>query len=81
MDIGVGAVMFATGLSARKVRESFTAKKANLCTELFITIKGSIIIIVIGFLRFFLLKDLNYQVSPNLLPLNERPIAICFEKG
>ena len=63
MDIGVGAVMFATGLSSRKVRESFAPKKIAFCTELFNTIKGSFIIIVIGFIRFFLLKDLNYQVS------------------
>lgn len=61
MDIGVGAVMFATGLSARKVREAFTNKKVPFLKELFSTIKGSIIIIIIGFMRFIIIKDLNYQ--------------------
>eukprot|EP00347_Sterkiella_histriomuscorum_P004320 403360893 len=61
MDVGVGAVMFATGLSARKVRESLGLKKMSFLRDLYLTIKGNLIVTVAGSIRFFLLKDLNYQ--------------------
>ena len=63
MDIGVGAVMFATGLSSRKVRESIGSNKIGFWKELIMTIKNSFIVIIIGFIRFIIIKDLNYQVS------------------
>lgn len=60
MDIGVGAVMFATGLSARKVRDNVSGKKVKFLQDLWITIKNSFIVIIIGFIRFIVIKDLNY---------------------
>ena len=67
MDVGVGAVMFATGLSARKVRESVGLEKISMLKDFFLTAKGSLIVTVAGSIRFFLLKDLNYQVIYNSL--------------
>lgn len=60
MDVGVGAVMFATGLSARKVRETVGLKKIGIFKDLFLTMKSSLIVTVAGFIRFFIIKDLNY---------------------
>ena len=67
MDVGVGAVMFATGISARKVREETTCEsQMSFWKDLFTTLKNSFIVIIIGFIRFVIIKDLNYQVSFNL---------------
>jgi len=62
MDVGVGAVMFATGLSARKVRESLSGDRISFLKDFIMTIKSSFIVTIIGFLRFFIMKDINYQV-------------------
>jgi len=62
MDVGVGAVMFATGLSARKVRESLSGDRISFLKDFIMTIKSSFVVTIIGFLRFFIMKDINYQV-------------------
>jgi hypothetical protein len=63
MDIGVGAVMFSTGLTQRKVRESVGSPgKSNLCKDLLATIRNSFIVFIIGFIRFVVHKEINYHV-------------------
>ena len=62
MDVGVGAVMFATGLTARKVRESIGLAKTNIMTDIYLTIKSNIVVLIAGSIRFVMLKDINYHV-------------------
>jgi hypothetical protein len=61
MDIGVGAVMFSSGLSQRKVRESIKkGVQSSIIKDFIDTVKGSFIVIIMSFVRFFGNKSVNY---------------------
>lgn len=60
MDIGVGAVMFSSGLSQRKVRETKNSKGPSLISELVAVFKSSLIVFVMGFARIIIHNAVDY---------------------
>lgn len=63
MDIGVGAVMFSTGLTQRKVRQKAGVQVGSMAKELLTTIRNSFIVFIFGFVRFLVHREINYHVS------------------
>ena len=61
MDIGVGSFVFAAGLVALEARkgQEFVAK--NRVAYLFNSVRGSVPMLMLGFLRYFSLKGSGYH--------------------
>jgi phosphatidylinositol glycan class W len=66
MDVGVGSVMFSSGITFRKIRESVLAKpgdkkKSTVLKDLGALFKGSFFIFLLAFGRFILHKEIDYH--------------------
>jgi phosphatidylinositol glycan class W len=66
MDVGVGSVMFSSGITFRKIRESVLAKpgdkkKSTVLKDLVALFKGSFFIFLLAFGRFILHKEIDYH--------------------
>lgn len=65
MDVGVGSVMFSSGLTARKIRDMVLSKevKSTIVKDLIALFKGSFFIFLLAFGRFILHREIDYHVS------------------
>jgi hypothetical protein len=67
MDVGVGSVMFSSGLTQRKIRDMVmnpdSKAKTTICRDLLSLFKGSFFIFLLAFGRFLLHREIDYHVS------------------
>ncbi len=62
MDSGVALITLNAGLSSRKARPWFQAtNKQSLLSELFQTIRQSIVPVILGFIRIAMVSQFDYQ--------------------
>lgn len=57
MDMGVGAIIFSHALTSRQARSQEQVTVSGLISN----IKSSTILVILGLLRMFLIKEINYQ--------------------
>lgn len=64
MDVGVGAVMFSSGLIHRRTRESVMSQKRPLyiLKDLWNLFKSSLFVFLLAFGRYILHKEVDYHV-------------------
>lgn len=65
MDVGVGAVMFSSGIIHRRTRESVMRDKqpVRILRDLWILFKSSLFVFLLAFGRYLLHKEVDYHVS------------------
>lgn len=67
MDVGVGSVMFSSGLTQRKIRDMVLLRpdqiKSTIGRDLVALFKGSFFIFLLAFGRFILHREIDYHVS------------------
>jgi phosphatidylinositol glycan class W len=65
MDVGVGSVMFSSGLNQRKIRDIVLSKvvKSTILKDLIALFKGSFFIFLLAFARFIVHREIDYHVS------------------
>ena len=64
MDVGVGAVMYSSGLIHRRTRESVFKddKPVNILRDLWGLFKSSFFVFILAFGRYLLHKEVDYHV-------------------
>ena len=75
MDVGVGSVMFSSGLTSRKIRDMVLTpenqkRKSTIWKDLIGLFKGSFFIFLLAFGRFLLHKEIDYHVKCDSLVTN-----------
>jgi hypothetical protein len=68
MDVGVGSVMFSSGLTQRKIRDMVLHKevKSTIMRDLIALFKGSFFIFLLAFGRFILHREIDYHVRAHV---------------
>ncbi|TNV73141.1 hypothetical protein FGO68_gene4849 [Halteria grandinella] len=63
MDVGVGSVMFSSGLTQRKIRDLVLSKEvqSTIMKDLLALFKGSFFIFLLAFGRFILHREIDYH--------------------
>jgi hypothetical protein len=71
MDVGVGSVMFSSGLTQRKIRDMVLLRpeerKSTIVRDLIALFKGSFFIFLLAFGRFLLHREIDYHVKPHIV--------------
>jgi hypothetical protein len=71
MDVGVGSVMFSSGLTQRKIRDMVLLRpeerKSTIVRDLIALFKGSFFIFLLAFGRFLLHREIDYHVKPQVV--------------